>query len=650
MSTRPLARRIIEEHLVGGRLEAGEEIALRIDQTLTQDATGTLADLQFGALGLETVRSELAVSYVDHNMLQTGPEGADDHRFLRSFAARHGMRFSRPGNGICHQVHLERFSEPGKTLLGADSHTTTCGGAGMLAIGAGGLDVALAMAGRPFSLAMPTVVAVTLTGRLRAWVTAKDVILELLRRVGAGGGVGKVFEFRGEGVATLSVPERATIANMGAELGATTSIFPSDERTRHFLEAQGRGAAYRPLAPDPGARYDEELVIALDALEPLIALPHSPDNVVSVRSVAGTPVQQVVIGSCTNSSYRDLQVAAEMLDGRTVHPDVSMCVAPGSRQAYLMAEAAGAIESFIEAGVRILESACGPCIGMGQSPASGAVSLRSFNRNFQGRSGTPDALVHLASVETCVAAAIAGTIRDPRDLGVAYPSVEAVPARYIVDDRALLAADRSLDVVRGPHVAPLPVFGPLADEPEGKILLVAGDDVSTDEILPAGPRTLPLRSNIPRISEFTFCRVDPTFAQRAREAGGGFIVAGANYGQGSSREHAAIAQRYLGIHAVIAASFARIHAANLVNFGVLPLVLADPADGARFSAGHRIRLERAREALAAGEPELSVLDHTSGTRIPVRHGLTPRQREIVLAGGLLNAARAEDASAADQPG
>ncbi|MEK6620775.1 MAG: aconitate hydratase [Chloroflexota bacterium] len=637
---RSLAGKLIASHLTSGEPRAGSEIALRIDQTLTQDATGTLADLQFEALGLPRVRNELAVSYVDHSMLQTGFESADDHRFLQTFAAKHGIVFSRPGNGICHQVHLERFAAPGKTLLGSDSHTPTAGGMGMLAIGAGGLDVAVAMAGAPFHLPMPRILAVTLRGALRPWVSAKDVILELLRRLGVEGGIGRVLEYRGDGVLALSVTERAPIANMGAELGATTSVFPSDHQTRRYLEAQGRGDAWVALSADDGATYDEEVEIDLDHLEPLIALPHSPDNVVPVREVAGTPVQQVAIGSCTNSSYRDLLVVAKILEGRVVHPDVSLTVTPGSRQAYLMADVSGAIESFVGSGARILESACGPCIGMGQAPASGAVSLRSFNRNFQGRSGTPDARVYLASPEVCAAAAIAGAIVDPRDLGIPYPDIDAIPPRYVIDDRMIVppAADGStIEVARGPNIAPLPLFDPLPERLTGPVLVALGDDVTTDDILPAGASILPLRSNIPAISRFAFSRVDRDFPARAREAGGGFVVAGRNYGQGSSREHAALVPRYLGVVAVIAESFARIHRANLVNFGILPLTFASPGDRERIAQGDALSIESVRTALEAGRDELVV--RTGRGDIVVRHDLSARERAVVLAGGLLNATR-----------
>ncbi len=640
MTPEGVAERIIRQHLVEGDMRPGEEIAIRIDHTLTQDASGTIADLQFEALGLPRVRNELAVSYVDHNMLQASFENADDHRFLRTFAARYGLLYSRPGNGICHQVQLERFSVPGKTLLGSDSHTPTSGGIGAIAIGAGGLDVAVAMAGEAFHLAMPRVVAVTLRGRMPAWVSAKDVILELLRRLTVKGGVGKIFEYRGPGLADLSVPERATVANMGAELGATTSIFPSDDVTLRYLRAQGRPDAWTKIAADEGASYDDEVLIDLDRLEPLIALPGRPDRVVPVRDVAGRPIEQVAIGSCTNSSYRDLLVVAKILEGQVVHPAVSLTVTPGSRQAFLMAEVSGAVENFIEAGARVLESACGPCIGMGQAPASGSGSLRSFNRNFTGRSGTADADLYLAGPEVCAAAAITGRITDPRDLGLPYPSIDAIPARYVIDDRMIVmppADGSSVEILRGPNIRPLPVLGPLPDRVDGPVLIALGDDVTTDDILPAGAEVLPLRSNIPSISRFAFVRVDREFALRAKAAGQGIVVGGRNYGQGSAREHAALVPRYLGVAAILAVTFARIHRANLINFGVLPLTFADPADHALLTAGETVAIEGIRDAVGSGR-ELRIR-RSGGDDVVVRAELTPREREIVLAGGLLNVVR-----------
>ena len=630
-----LTEKIIAAHLADGRMAPGEEIALRIDQTLTQDATGTMAYLQFEAIGAPRVRTRRSVSYVDHNLLQTGFENADDHRYLQSVAARYGIYFSRPGNGICHQVQLERFSVPGETLLGADSHTPTSGALATLAIGAGGLDVAAAMAGAPFYLTMPRVVRVRLSGRLPAWVSAKDVIIELQRRLTVRGGVGKVLEYDGPGVATLTVPERATIANMGAELGATSSLFPSDEESLAFLRAQGREADWQPLAADPGAAYDEEVELDLSALEPLVSLPSSPDNVRPVREVAGTPVAQVCIGSCTNSSYADLMAVAAILKGQTVHPHVSLTISPGSRQVYEMIARNGALADLIAAGARILEAGCGPCIGMGQAPATGVNSLRTFNRNFPGRSGTQGDQVYLASPAVCAASALRGAITDPRTLG-APPAIVA-PERFATDDAMIIApcdTPQAVEVVRGPNIRPLPLRGPLEEELRGRLLLKLGDNITTDHIMPAGARVLPLRSNIPALAEHAFRPIDPSFPQRAREARGGFIVAGENYGQGSSREHAALVPMYLGLKAVIARSFARIHAANLVNFGILPLILEGDIDGL-FAVGDEWRIPGVRQALRSGLP-LTVQNLTRGTSFQVRHTLSPRQVEVVLAGGLLN--------------
>jgi len=631
-----LTEKIIASHLVGGRMTPGAEIALRIDQTLTQDATGTLACLQFEAIGVPRVRTRRSVSYVDHNMLQTGFENADDHRYLQSVAAKYGIYFSRPGNGICHQVQLERFSVPGETLLGADSHTPTSGALATLAIGAGGLDVAAAMAGAPFYLTMPKVVLVRLSGRLPAWVSAKDVIIELQRRLTVRGGVGKVLEYGGPGVAGLSVPERATIANMGAELGATSSIFPSDEQTLAFLRAQGREADWQPLAADPDATYDEVIEVDLSALEPLVSLPSSPDNVRSVSEVAGTPVAQVCIGSCTNSSYADLMAVAAILRGHTVHPNVSLTISPGSRQVYQMIARNGALADLIAAGARILEAGCGPCIGMGQAPATGVNSLRSFNRNFPGRSGTKGDQVYLASPLVCAASALRGAITDPRSLGA--PPAIVWPERFATDDTMILAPSDNPDaveVVRGPNIKPLPLRGPLEDELRGPVLLKVGDNITTDHIMPAGARILPLRSNIPALAEHAFAPIDPTFPGRARQAGGGFVVAGQNYGQGSSREHAALVPMYLGLKAVVARSFARIHAANLVNFGILPLILEGDVDDSLLTVGDEWRITGIREALRSGGP-LTVYNLSRGGSFHVRHSLTPRQVEVVLAGGLLN--------------
>ncbi len=639
-----VAQKLIRQHLVEGETAPGREIAIRVDQTLTQDATGTMAYLQFEALGVPRVRTRLSVSYVDHNMLQTGFENADDHRYLQSVAAKYGIVFSRPGNGICHQVHLERFAAPGQTLLGSDSHTPTAGGMGMLAIGAGGLDVAVAMAGGPFHFTMPRILNVRLRGRLRPWVSAKDVILEILRRLTVKGGFGKIIEYSGDGIRWLSVPERATLTNMGAELGATTSVFPSDEVTRAFLRAQGREGDWVPLEADPDADYDEVLDIDLDGLEPMIARPHSPDKVVPVREVAGTPVDQVAVGSCTNSSYVDLMRVAAILRGRRVHPRVSLVVAPGSRQVLTMVARAGALADLIAAGARILESACGPCIGMGQAPPSGGVSVRTFNRNFEGRSGTPDARVYLASPETAAACALTGVITDPRELGE-YPEIE-LPERFEVDDAGIIPPSENPDeveIVRGPNIKPLPRRGPLEDSLAGPVLLRLGDNITTDHILPAGARILPLRSNIPAIAEYVFHKVDPEFVRRIREAGGGFVVGGVNYGQGSSREHAALAPMHLGLKAVLARSFARIHRANLINFGIVPLLIGEEAY-ALLEPGHRLLLPDVRAALtafAAGEGgrEVRVVDETTGRELSARHDLTTREARILLAGGLLNLTR-----------
>ncbi len=631
-----LTHKIIRRHLVSGEMTPGSEIGLRIDQTLTQDATGTMAYLQFEAMDLPRVRCELAVSYVDHNMLQTDFRNADDHRYLQTVAARYGIHFSRPGNGICHQVHLERFGIPGKTLLGSDSHTPTGGGLGMLAIGAGGLDVAVAMAGAPFYVPMPRVVLVRLTGALQPWVSAKDVILDLLRRLTVKGGVGKVFEYGGPGVAALNVPQRSTITNMGAELGATSSLFPSDEATRCFLAAQGRENEWVPLAADDDASYDEVVEIDLGSLEPLVACPHSPDNVRPVREVAGKPVDQVLVGSCTNSSVVDLETVASMVRGRTVYPATSLAVSPGSKQALSMIAASGALEALVSAGARMLDAGCGPCIGMGQSPASGAVSLRSFNRNFEGRSGTVDANVYLASAEVCVASALTGVITDPRTLGA--PPQVSMPAAYTVNDNMIISpgADGSgVEVVRGPNIKALPRGTELPGDIEGELLLVMGDNITTDHIMPAGAQVLPLRSNVPALSNFALTRVDPTFPERARQAGGGLLLGGENYGQGSSREHAALVPMYLGVKAVIVKSFARIHMANLVNVGIVPLILQDGADHGNFAQGDLLRITGIRRALLEGSPVV-VENVTQRVRIPVRVELSERQVQVLLAGGLLN--------------
>lgn len=631
-----LARKILAAHLVSGEMTPGQEIAIRIDQTLTQDASGTTSYLQFEAIGIPRVRTEVSVSYVDHNMLQTGFENADDHRFLQSIAAKFGVYFSRPGNGICHQVHAERFALPGKTLLGSDSHTPLCGGLGMIAIGAGGLDVAVAMGGGPFYLSMPKIVGVKLIGQLQPWVSGKDVILELLRRLTVKGGVGKIIEYYGPGVESLNVIDRTTITNMGAELGATTSVFPSDERTHAYLKAQGREAGWVALAADPDATYDEAVEIDLSTLEPLIAQPHSPDNVVKVSEVAGIPVQQVSVGSCTNSSYRDLSIVARVLRGKSVHPDLSFTVSPGSRQVYTQVGRSGALADMIVAGARMLESACGPCIGMGMAPPSGSVAVRSFNRNFEGRSGTRDAKVYLASPETCAATAITGVITDPRTLGD-YPTIE-MPEQFELNDSMIVAPiddTDSVEILRGPNVKPLLRFTEIADTLSGPVILKVGDNITTDHISPAGSKVLPLRSNLPALAEFTFERVDNTFAARAREAGKSFVIAGTNYGQGSAREHAALAPRYLGVQAVIAVSFARIHRANLINFGIVPFTFASPEDYAAIEQNDQLEISDLRAQLHAG-PNVVIQNLTKGTQITVNATLSKRELEVVLDGGLLS--------------
>ena len=640
---RSLARKIIEDHLVDGKPEAGSEVGIRVDRVLMQDATGTMACLQFEALDVPRAKNEFSIIYVDHNILQVGFENPDDHKFLETFAAKHGMYFSKPGNGICHQVNLERFSVPGKTLLGSDSHTPTSGGAGMLAIGVGGLDVAVAMGGAPFYFKMPKIVGVRLTGRLPPWVSSKDVILEMLRRLTVKGGLGRIFEYYGPGLASLSVPERSTITNMGAELGATTSIFPSDEVTLDYFRRQDREEDWRPLLPDPDADYDEQMEMDLSSLEPLIACPGAPDNVKKVSEVEGTEAQQVLVGSCTNSSFHDLMVVAAALRGRKVSPHVTMAVNPGSRQVLATVDEHGGLSSIIMAGARLLENACGGCIGMGSAPGTDWVSVRSFNRNWPGRSGTPNDKVYLASPEVCVATAVRGVITDPRKLGT-YHDI-GWPDHFLVDDSMVIppASDPSgVEVVRGPNIKPLPRRGPLEPSLEGEVLIRVGDNVSTDAIMPAGAKILPLRSNIPAISEYVFAWLDPGFVKRAKEKHGGFIVGGGNYGQGSSREHAALAPMYLGVKAVFAKSFARIHRANLVNFGILPLEFVNQADYELFEMGTRVRIEDVVEALGRGDSRLKVL---AGERsVEVRADLTDRDRHILIDGGLLNYTKAKFAS------
>ncbi|NOZ24419.1 MAG: aconitate hydratase [Planctomycetes bacterium] len=631
-----VAQKILEAHLVAGELMPGSEIAVRIDQTLTQDITGTMAYLQFEAMGIPRVKTNLSVSYVDHNTLQTGFESADDHRYLQTAAAKYGIHFSRPGNGICHQVHLERFGAPGKTLLGSDSHTPTGGGIGMIAIGAGGIDVAVAMGGGPFHLTAPKIVGVRLTGKLPAWVTAKDVILEMLRRLSVKGGVGKIIEYHGEGLAALSVPERATITNMGAELGATTSVFPSDDVTRGFLKAQKREGVFQEITADPDATYDEEVEIDLSSLEPLAACPHSPDNVKPIAELAGTKVHQVAIGSCTNSSYKDMMTVAAILSRGTIHPDVSLVISPGSRQVLEMIARSGALAEIVHAGARLMENACGPCIGMGQAPNTGAVSLRTFNRNFLGRCGTKEAGVYLVSPEVAAASALAGEIADPRTLG--EPIVVEEPEEFLVDDSMIIPPARegeAADVVKGPNIKPVPKRDDLPDALAGKVVLKTGDNITTDDIMPAGAKIVPLRSNIPAISEYVFSNIDAEFASRTKAADGGFIVGGENYGQGSSREHAALAPMFLGVKGVLAKSFARIHRANLINFGILPLVFEDAASYEDIDQGDELELAGLASALK-GEGSLIVRNKTRNAEIPARLGCSAREAAVLLSGGLLN--------------
>ncbi|MBW2039927.1 MAG: aconitate hydratase [Deltaproteobacteria bacterium] len=627
-----LVEKLLASHLVSGSLVPGEEIAISIDQTLTQDATGTLVYLELEAMGIKRVATELSVNYVDHNTLQTGFESADDHLYLKTVAARYGIYFSPPGNGICHQVHLERFGVPGKTLLGSDSHTPTAGGLGMMAIGAGGLDVALAMAGRPFFFFMPEIIRIDLIGRLSPWVVAKDVILEVLRRLSVTGGVGKILEYGGAGVKGLSVPARSTIANMGAELGATFSIFPSDEETRRFLRAQGRERDWTPLGADGDAHYGGALSIDLSQLEPLLALPHSPDNVRKVQELEGVKVHQVIIGSCTNSSYQDLARVAEVLKGKRVHPEVSLAIVPGSRQVLQMLAQRGELTHLIASGARVLEPACGPCIGMGQVPLSGGVTLRTFNRNFRGRSGTPDAEIYLCSPETAVASALTGEITDPRSLGeevkVHRPKRLWAGADLIIPP---CSHPETVQVIRGLNIQPLPEFPEMPQTIGGEVLIKLGDDITTDDILPAGLKVLPLRSNIPAIAEFTFTGLDPSFSSRATEGGGGIIVAGTNYGQGSSREHAALTLRYLGIKAVIALSFARIHLANLINFGVIPLLFASKEDYGRIEMGDQVVIPLGE--VAGG---ITLWNKSKGIPINLTHCLRPRDIAILKEGGVLN--------------
>ena len=632
-----IAQKIIAAHLLSGDMTPGSEISLKIDQTLTQDATGTMAYLEFETMGIPRVKTELSVAYVDHNTLQSGFENADDHRYLQTVANKHGVYFSRPGNGICHQVHLERFGKPGKTLIGSDSHTPTGGGIGMLAFGAGGLDVAVAMGGGAYYITMPKMYKVELTGKLNPFVTAKDVSLEILRILSVKGGVGAIIEWGGPGVDTLSVPERATITNMGTELGATTSIFPSDETTRAFLKAQGREVDYVPLASDPDAEYDKIIPIDLSSLKPMIACPHSPDNIVNVDSLKGTKVDQVCIGSCTNSSLYDMLKVAAMLKGKTVDPSVSLSVSPGSKQVLRMLADCGALSDILASGARVLECACGPCIGMGFSPNSAGVSLRTFNRNFLGRSGTKDAKVYLVSPETAVAAALTGYITDPTTMD---PIADVtLPEAFTIDDSAILAPASAenavnVEVLRGPNIKEFPKSKPFADELTAELVLKVEDNITTDHIMPAGAKILPYRSNIPFLSQFCFSVCDTTFPERAKAAGDGIIVGGSNYGQGSSREHAALVPMYLGIRCVIAKSFARIHVANLINAGILPLTFKNPADYDLLEQGHNLRLSDIQQGMRDGK--ILLVDENTGKKMTLVCDLTQRQMDIVTAGGLLN--------------
>ena len=638
-----IAEKIIKRHLISGQMVTGQEIALKIDQTLTQDATGTMAYLEFETMGIPQVKTEFSIAYVDHNTLQCGFMNADDHQYLQSVAAKYGVRFSRPGNGICHQLHLERFGKPGKTLIGSDSHTPTGGGLGMLAFGAGGMDVAVAMGGGAYYINMPKMFKVELTGRLRPFVTAKDAALKLLEILSVKGGVGAIIEWGGEGAKTLTVPERATITNMGAELGATTSIFPSDEQTRLFLKAQGREADFMPLESDPDAHYDRVISIDLSALTPLIACPHSPDNVVEVSTLKDTKVDQVCIGSCTNSSLVDMLKVAAILKGKTIAPGVNLSVSPGSRQVLSMLAACGALNDILASGARLLECACGPCIGMGFSPNSGGVSLRTFNRNFLGRSGTKDAQVYLVSPETAAASALTGYITDPTTLPP-IPDIR-LPERFAIDDSSVLqplppAEAAEAVVVRGPNIKPFPKGKPVGDEISAQLVLKVGDNITTDHIMPAGAKVLPYRSNIPKMSEFCFEVCDPDFPARAKAAGSGIILGGSNYGQGSSREHAALVPMYLGIRAVVTKSFARIHVANLINAGILPLTFENEADYDKFTQGDKLTISGILEGMDTG---FVTMKNETGEQVRLHCNLTQRQKEILLAGGLLEYTREANA-------
>lgn len=634
-----LTEKLISTHLISGNMISGKEIAIKIDQTLTQDSTGTMAYLQFEAMGIPRVKTERSVAYIDHNTLQTGFENADDHKYIQTVANKHGIYFSKPGNGICHQVHLERFGKPGKTLLGSDSHTPTGGGIGMLAIGAGGLDVAVAMGGGAYYLAMPKVCRVNLVGSLQPWVTAKDVILEVLRLLSVKGGIGKVMEYSGQGVKSLSVPQRATITNMGAELGATTSVFPSDEVTKAFLKAQGREEDWIELSADPDATYDEEITVDLNKIVPLVACPHSPDNIKRVKEIEGLAVDQVAIGSCTNSSYTDMMTVAALLKGKTVDPNVSLVIAPGSKQVMNMLAANGGLADIISAGARILECGCGPCIGMGQAPATNAVSLRTINRNFEGRSGTKSAQVYIVSPETAVASALSGKLTDPNSLGDA-PLI-SMPEHFLVNDNLIIPPSpegEMVNVVRGPNIQPFPKNTKVPKDIRGGALIKVDDNITTDHIMPSNAKLLPYRSNVPFLADYCLTPCDPKFPARAKAAGGGFIVAGQNYGQGSSREHAALAPLQLGVKAVLAKSFARIHMANLINNGILPLVFANEWDYDSIQLGDEFIIKYAADQIksAVDGQDVIVTHVRKGEEIATRLNISARQRDILLAGGLLN--------------
>ena len=637
-----IAEKILAAHIVDGEMKQGTDIGLKIDQTLTQDATGTMAYLEFEAMGVDRVKTERSVAYIDHNTLQTGFENADDHRFIQSICKKHGIYYSHPGNGICHQIHLERFSKPGKTLIGSDSHTPTCGGMGMLAMGAGGMDVAVAMGGGAYYIPMPKMLRVNLVGKLRPFVSAKDVILEVLRQLSVKGGVGYIVEYAGEGVKTLSVPERATITNMGAELGASTSIFPADEITRQFLIAQGREEDFTPLASDPDAVYDKEITVDLSSLEPLAAMPHSPDNVKKVSEIGPMKVDQVLIGSCTNSSLLDMLKVAEILDGKTVHPDVSVGIAPGSKQVLYMLSQCGALAKLIAAGARILECACGPCIGMGQAPNSAGISLRTFNRNFEGRSGTADAGVFLVSPETAAAAALTGILTDPMTLDTDLSGI-TLPEKFVINDNSIDApapveeADK-VEILRGPNIKPFPKTEPLNDTISAKAILKVGDNITTDHIMPAGAKILPFRSNIPYLANFCFTRCDEQFPENCKKEGKGIIIGGENYGQGSSREHAALVPLYLGIKAVVAKSFARIHVANLVNAGIVPLTFKNIADYDKIDQFDELELPDIRSAIENGT-EVKLVNKTKNEEYTLNSAVSERSADILLCGGLLSYTR-----------